>query len=382
MPLTISREAGELRQQASDAHKAGKSLDARQKYASYLAMVPQDAGIWSNLGALLRAEGRHDQALRAHQRAYALDPASPVILNNYANILSDIGQYETALPLRRKILTATPDDQSQKAMIGKALRGLGRYAEAITHLETAINAHPDYPEMRIQLALTQLSDRRYAEGFRNYEVRWDTGELAPRQMQTPQWDYTALDGKTILVMPEQGFGDAVAFSRFLPLLRRYNPSRVLVYAEKPMQRIFDGLDGADWVGTQLPPGAVYDVWTNVMDLCPLHFDQSDVIPPPTRLAVPADSMAKAATVTAPFAAKFKVGIVWSGSVTYRGNAFRSFSHTEFLPLVDLPMCSCFRCIKARIWLNIRPMAAIALSSTPPAPTAISPIVRRQCRRWT
>ena len=345
MPLTISKEASNLRHRASEAHRAGQALEARQMYATYLALVPQDAGIWSNLGALLRAEARHDQALRAHERAFALDPNSTVIMNNYANILSDIGQYDRALPLRRKILKVTPDDQSQKAMIGKALRALGRYQESITHLERSINEHPDYAEMRIQLALTQLSDRRYAEGFRNYEVRWETGELTPRQMKTPQWDYTPLDGKTILVMPEQGFGDAVAFSRFLPLLRRYNPARVLVYAEKPMQRIFDGLDGADWVGTQLPPGTSYDVWTNVMDLCPLHFDQSDLIPPPTRLAVPADSIAKAQALTAPYAKKFKVGIVWSGSVTYRGNAFRSFSHTEFLPLTDLPDVQLFSLYK-------------------------------------
>ncbi len=345
MAISISRAAADLRNRAADAHKAGTPAEARQLYAAYLAMVPQDASIWSNLGALLRAEARHDMALRAHERAYALDPGSSVIMNNYANILSDIGHYDRALPLRRKILQADPTDQSQKAMIGKALRALGRYAEAITHLEAAINDHPDYAELRIQLALSQLSDRRYAEGFRNYEVRWETGELTQRQMKTPQWDYSPLDGKTILVMPEQGFGDAVAFSRFLPLLRRYNPARVLVYAEKPMQRIFDGLDGADWVGTQLPPGTTYDVWTNVMDLCPLHFDKTDIIPAPTRLTVPADSTARADAVVAPHAVKFKVGIVWSGSVTYRGNAFRSFSHTEFLPLVDIPDVQLFSLYK-------------------------------------
>ena len=345
MPLTLTKAAADLRNRASAAHQSGKSAEARQLYAAYLALVPQDAGIWSNLGALLRAEGRHDMALRAHERAYALDSFSPTIMNNFANILSDIGQYDRALPLRRKILAADPTDQNQKAMIGKALRALGQYDASITHLEAAINDHPDYAEMRIQLALSQLSDRRYAEGFRNYEVRWETGELTPRQMKTPQWDYTPLDGKTILVMPEQGFGDAVAFSRFLPVLRRYNPARVLVYAEKPMQRIFDGLAGADWVGTQLPPGTTYDLWTNVMDLCPLAFDRSGVIPAPTRLAVPADSTARAAAVTAPHRRKFKVGIVWSGSVTYRGNAFRSFSHTEFLPLVDLPDVQLFSLYK-------------------------------------
>ena len=35
-----------------------------------------------------------------------------------------------------------------------------------------------------------------------------------------------LDGKTILVLPEQGFGDALCFARFMPVLRRYNPARV------------------------------------------------------------------------------------------------------------------------------------------------------------
>ena len=104
MPISLSREAADLRNRASEAHKSGKTAEARQMYAAYLALVPQDAGIWSNLGALLRAEGRHDQALRAHERASALDPGSTVIMNNFANILSDIGQYYKALPLRRKIL--------------------------------------------------------------------------------------------------------------------------------------------------------------------------------------------------------------------------------------------------------------------------------------
>lgn len=30
-----------------------------------------------------------------------------------------------------------------------------------------------------------------------------------------------------------------------------------------------------------------------------------------------------------------MGVIWTGSVTYKGNAFRSFSHTDFLPLTQI-----------------------------------------------
>ena len=39
---------------------------------------------------------------------------------------------------------------------------------------------------------------------------------------------------------------------------------------------------------------------------------------------------------APHARRLKIGVVWCGSVTYRGNAFRSFPHEELHPLLDLP----------------------------------------------
>jgi len=325
----------DLRSRAGDAHRAGRMAEARAHYAAYLAQVPGDAPIWSNLGALLRSESWHDLALAAQERAHALTPDSTVIANNLANILSDLGQYDRAISLRRGILGKEPADANQKAMIGKALRGQGNYAEAIAYLTEAIAEHPDQTKLRMQLALSLLADRRYVEGFRNYDIRWETGELKARQMTRPKWDGGALDGQRILVMPEQGFGDAVAFARFLPVLRQFKPARVLFYTEKPLQRLLDGLDGADWTGSQSPPEE-FDVWTNLMDLCALGFEASDAVPPPIRLNLPAESIERARAIAAPHQDRFKVGVVWCGSVTYRGNAFRSFSHREFYNLLDIP----------------------------------------------
>ncbi len=334
-----------LRSRAADLHRAGKWAEARALYAEYLAQNPDDAAIWSNLGSLFRSEGRHDSSLNAQERAFALTPDSPAVLNNLANILSDIGHYDRALDLRRKLLRADPTDANQKAMIGKALRAKGDYDAAIAHLTKAIIQHPDYHELQIQLALSQLAARQYAQGFRTYDIRWKTGELTPRKVNQPKWDGTPLDGKTILVLPEQGFGDAVTFARFIPVLRRFNPARVMVLTEKPLMRLLDGLDGADWMGPEVGPTHPFDVWTNMMDLPPLHFDHTDTIPAPTRLSVPDDSRTRARAITAPHAKRFKVGVVWCGSVTYRGNAFRSFNHTEFHALLDLPDLQLFSLYK-------------------------------------
>jgi Flp pilus assembly protein TadD len=328
-------EVRQLRERAIALHRAGKYAEARPLYAAFLSVSPQDAPMWSNYGSLLRSEGRHDLSVLAQERACALQPDGLAQMGNLANALADIGQYERALEMRHAVLRRAPDDTSQKAMIGKALRATGRYEEGIAWLEKAVEDHPDDAEMRIQLSLTELAGGRYASGFRNFGVRWQTGELKPRQMSFPQWQGEDLTGKTILVLPEQGFGDAVTFARFLPVLRRFNPAGVKLFCERPLLRLFAGVEGVDWIGAEVGPDESYDVWTNMMDLPAVHFAASSEIVPPTRLTVPEDSRARARTIIAPYKGRFKVGVVWCGSVTYRGNAVRSFSHTEFHRLLDL-----------------------------------------------
>ena len=339
-------EIDALRNQASAAHRAGKIAEARAFYARYLALCPGDGGIWSNVGALLRSQQQHTLALRAQERAYALMPDAPGLRNNLANILSDLGHYDRSIALREEILQRAPQDKSQRAMIGRCLRGLGRYSDAIDYLKAAEADHPDDSEIKLQRAFAELGEGRYGEAFRTYDARWQSEEMTPRQIDLPQWDGGDLAGKTVLVLPEQGFGDAVLFARFLPALRQHC-ARVLFLAERPLVRLFDGLDAADWVGTELPATEKVDCWINLMDMPLLVFgaDNSGVIPAPTCLNIPADSATRAKAIVGPHKGKFKIGVVWSGSATYKGNSFRSFSHRQFHPLIDVPDVQMFSLYK-------------------------------------
>jgi Flp pilus assembly protein TadD len=332
-----------LRQAAHKAHHAN-AADAMQAYATYLAQVPEDASMWSNLGALHRMHGRYKQALRAQERAQLCAPNDVGLRNNYANILSDLGHYDASIKARRWILDQKPDDENQKAMIGRCMRGQGDYRGAIDYLTSVIPDHPDDTELQMQLAFAQLGAGDYTAAFESYKARWQGGELKPRDMPYPEWQGEPLKGKTILVLPEQGFGDAILFMRFLPALKALGAT-VWVLAEKPVYPIFETLEGADWVGTSATKDAEVDYWMNLMDMAAVHFAASDDVPAPTKLNIPTDAHTRAASIVAPYDEAFKVGIVWTGSVTYKGNGFRSFSHTNFLPLVDIPGVQLFSLYK-------------------------------------
>lgn len=334
----------DLRDRAIKLHQSGDLAEAARLYARILAMSPRDAGIWSNLGVLHRAAGRYEVSRMAQARAVELAPSETGYRSNYANILSDVGQYEASILERKWVLERQPDNLNHIAMIGRCLRGMGCYQNAINHLEAAIATHPDDIELQMQLAFAQLGKGDYATAFQTYKARWHAGELKPRTMPFPEWGGEPLTGKAILVMPEQGYGDAVLFARFIPVLTEMG-ARVYCLVERPLSGLFDTLKGVDWVGPQIPASAKIDYWVNMMDLAALHFADSAEVPPPVRLDVPKDSVLRAQRIVEPFKDSLKVGVVWTGSVTYKGNAFRSFRHSDFLQLVEIPGVQLFSLYK-------------------------------------
>lgn len=344
--MSIETSASQ-RAKAVDAHKAGDLDDALASYSVFLSRHPKDAGIWTNLGALYRATGRHDMARFAQERAIQLEPDDKGILNNNANILSDLGEYEQSIKLRQRSLEMDPSHIMHHAMIGRCYRGMGRYRDAIDYLAPKVIAYPNEPEIALQLAFAQLGDGDYGAAFRTYDARWETDELFPSNVPFPKWiDGRDVRGKTLLILPEQGFGDMVLMARFIPLIAEMG-AKIRLVSKGPLLRLMDGIDGVEWIGKTAKVDDPVDFWINLMDLPKLVYDADErgIVPPPTQLTIPNDSVARAKSLTARHQDMFKVGVVWSGSATYKGNTFRSFTHREFLPMTALPNVQLFSLYK-------------------------------------
>lgn len=324
----------DLADAALTTHQSGDLDGAIKLYRIYLSRNPADAMFWSNLGALFRSQKRFDIAAACQQRALHLKPDSLSVINNAANAFYDAGFSKDALRLRRQALKMEPGKAENYATLAKCLRGLGRHSEAEAELQKALRVHPEEPELHIQLAFSQLSLGKYPEGFKSFHWRWKGDEISPPDFSIPQWQGEELQGKTILVTPEQGFGDTILMARFLAPLQALGCT-VKFACKPPLRRLFANMPGIDHFAEGRAELDGCDYWTPMMDLPRYLGTTLKTIPAPAALTLPQDSIERAQYIMAPYKNMFKMGILWSGSVTYRANHKRSFDHQQFLKLADI-----------------------------------------------
>ena len=333
-----------MKERADALHLSGKWQEAMPLYARYLARHPADAGAWTNFGILLRKTKNYEQALLAQKRAFALDPHSGDMHNNLANILGDMGELEQSCALRLELIAKAPDSPDQIALVGRSMRIAGDLDRAITYLSKAVETYPDDAELRMQLAFSHLTAGNYAEGFAYYQARWEQAEITPPKVAKPKWAGEDIAGKTIMVFPEQGFGDCVLFARFIPWLASLG-ARVILLAKPQIAPMLAQIKGLDLLISDPADAPEFDVWTSMLDI-PMHAFASGIgIPECTKLSLPDDSVSHAKRDVSPHQNLFKIGVVWSGSATYKGNDSRRFDHKHLLRLAAIDEVQCYSLYK-------------------------------------
>ncbi|HSF94385.1 MAG TPA: tetratricopeptide repeat protein, partial [Thermohalobaculum sp.] len=347
-PADLEQRLKALLQRAVTLHREQKYDEAAPLYRSYLALRPGNAGAWTNLGALLRRQGLHAPSIAVHRRALQIDPGLTSAWNNLANALADHGDFAESATIRQRLLDAQPDNPVRIRDVCAAWRGLGRHDEVIALVDAAEARLGDIPgmgECRLQRALSHLTLGNYGPGFADFEFRYEGDEVSlPENAPWTRWQGQDLRGKRIVVIPEQGFGDAILMARFLPGLKAAG-AHVTLVAKPPLSRLFEHLEGVDEITGAARAGDAYGFWTPNMSLPALIGLPGGRPPPPPRLHIPQDSRNRARALTAPHAGRFKIGIVWTGSTTYRANNRRSTGPESFLALATLPGVQLFSLYK-------------------------------------
>lgn len=329
------RDLAKLRALACKLHQEKRLDEAVGAYQAYLAARPNDAGIWSNLGVALRAQTRLRAAALCYRRALEVEPGEPSFLGNLGNVLKDLDELEESIAVQRKAVAQKPDDVRLRYNLGLAYREAADFEKALEAFDAAIALNPKDPHMQWDRALALLHLGRFGEGWAAYEWRWRIGELPPPDFKVPAWRGEDLDGKTILLTPEQGFGDTILVSRLIPQVKARGAT-VWLECKPPLLRLFDGVAGIDRL---VAPGSLkdgFDYHCSLMSLPGLLRVTHDTVPPPAALSVPSAAREKARRLLAPAGDRFKVGIVWSGSVTYKGNRKRAAGLERFMDLAAVP----------------------------------------------
>ncbi len=291
-------------------HRRALALSNLQRFEEALAdsirayTLDPGAGTCENIGNVLRALSRHDEAIAWYDRALALRPDSAVTLDNKA----------------------------------VALVQLHRFDEAIAASRLAIAADPGYAVAKWNLALVHLVTGSFAAGWAGREARWQIPSFSrsyPR-LSAPMWlGAESVAGKTILVCAEEGFGDSIQFVRYVPMLAAQG-ARVILVVQDALCSLLAGMEG---VGQCLPKSApaLPDCdYHCPMSSLPLAFGTGlETIPAATSyLRAPAER-ARVWEQRLGAHDRLRVGLVWSGNPKHNNDRNRSLSLRLLAPILDL-----------------------------------------------
>lgn len=300
-----------------------------------LARQPRDANLWSALGALLRIEGKPEAAVACHRRALEIEPGHAGAWTNLGNCLVDLERYEEGIAAQETALRLSGGALNLLPNLVVALRHGCRFDRALEMLDAGLRVTPDSASLRWDRSLTLLQVGRYGEGFADHDSRLSLPSYQNRLAPGPMWDGSPLDGRTILLTTEQGFGDVLLAARYIPLVKARG-GRVILECLPELRRLLSSVEGIDVFLDAGSPFPAYDVHCPLMSLPHRLGTVLDTVPPPVRLSIPGEARAKAATLVDGPDGTVKVGIIWSGRVTFKDNARRATSLTRFLRFLDVP----------------------------------------------
>lgn len=316
----------------------GKHEKAVENYRLALAGDPGNASAWFSMGNALFEMGRGEEALKHYSEAARLSPESAEMHYNLANAAFALDRYEDAVGSFEQAIAITPEYLDAHVNLGSARQSLGRIDDAIASFRRALELAPAdeaNADLHWNLALALLQNGEYEEGWREYEWRWDNPDFTTpaKDLQQPLWDGGGVDGKTILLHTEQGFGDTLQFVRYAPLVAARG-ARVVIECRAGLSRLFKEIEGvaeAIDAGAPLPP---FDVHAPLMSLPGIFGTTIETVPTDIPyLAVPAGAVADPRLADGDGLA---VGFAWAGSPTHREDRNRSVEPGRFEPLFSVP----------------------------------------------
>jgi Tfp pilus assembly protein PilF len=315
---TSEQDATRLIDEGHALEAEGRLDEAMQRYLNAIRLAPNPARAHLNHGNVLLLKGDLKGALDAFRAAIKHKPDYAGAYYNMGNALLGNGQFDEAVASYRRALEIDPDYAEVHCALGVALKELGQLDGAAASFQKALEINPDLVEAHLNLGSLLLSQGRYVEAWPEYEARYDPSysgrQSIPPNLPFPQWQGEPLAGKSIVVWPEQGFGDEIQFARYFPMLKALNVSHLTLVCKPPLKALLEKVEGVD-VMVPLSEAAslpFHDYWTFPMSL-PQRFSTTvETIParlpylsaPPERLnrwrnRLPTGGL--------------KVGLVWKGN---------------------------------------------------------------------
>jgi len=352
-------------------HDARRFADAVLVYRRALALDGSAAQIWSNLGNTLFEMEEYDLSVEAcraalainpnlfsghnnlgnalklkndfaaasehYRRTIELSPEFPLAHSNLGTILHAQGRLEEAIACFRRAIELSPRYAEAFSNMATSLGDLGRNDEAMEAFATALAIRPDYATARWNrgLMLLRLGDMEH--GWPEYDWRWKVqGLIKDRyQFSQPKWNGEDLAGRRILLHSEQGFGDAIQFVRYVPMVA-LRGGRIILNVQDELVRLLANFPGVEEIsGWSQTPGR-FDVHCHLLSLPGIFKTTVETIPAKDKYLSADPALVAIWKERLRGEPGRKIGIAWAGRPQHSNDRARSMKLAAFAPLAGAP----------------------------------------------
>ena len=286
------------------------------------------------------ALGRRDYRTAAALYAKALDDRSirpflrAAMLANLGLAWQQLGETGKAIDCFERAAATNPKLAAAQLGLANMLALRGRHAEALERCDEALRLDASSAIAHTNRALSLEALGRLEEAWAELEWRYGiptASAFYPHRYTKPRWNGESLQGRTLLVHREQGLGDVIQYSRFLPRLARFGV-RVTFECPAALLPLASSLSGVRAFASRPDPvpEEAFDCYVPLLSLPRvLGFRAVDLPATCPYLAAPAPQ-------ENPFLARWgqgsRIGFVWSGSAF---DPERNATLADFLPLLAL-----------------------------------------------
>ncbi|MDU0457886.1 MAG: tetratricopeptide repeat-containing glycosyltransferase family protein [Geobacteraceae bacterium] len=329
---TQAEQARELFSKGCALLKTGEPAIALTYFLRIQELAAPNPAVLLHAGSALHDLGRFDEAVSTYQSALQLDSNMGEIHNNLGNSLMALGRFTEAVESFEIAARLLPSSPVPLTALATAQQATGKIIEAGASCRAALALKPDFSEAHWNLALNLLLQGNYSEGWKEYEWRWLKGGFTSPRRHTDiqQWDGAPLCGSTILLHAEQGFGDAIQFVRYVPLVSQQGGT-VVLECHPQLVSLFQEVAGVKLVIPfgAAPTGAEYQA--PLLSLPHIFNTTLDNIPARTPyLYVPSEYSRKWKSLMSGYHGTRRIGLVWAGK-SYP-DPLRSCRLSDFAPI--------------------------------------------------
>ncbi|MFA4994684.1 MAG: tetratricopeptide repeat protein [Bdellovibrionales bacterium] len=358
----------------------GKDERAETSFRAALALQPNFANAHFRLALLLEKQNKFSEALQHLRKTTEREPKFAAAWVKLSELSFKIDDYELAKNSAEMALRQTPNDLAAHVALALALDSLDKEEDAVAPLKKAIQLKPDFVEawdmlastyqklnkldeadktfhksieiagcalkyedsrdvaeveygiQHWNLAILELLRGDFRHGFAHYRARFKKiGRNQRLSFPRPIWNGEDLQGKKILIVGEQGFGDVLMLCRFAPFLKAKG-ARVVLLAHRPLAKLLKAANIADEIICEAPSAqGDFDYQTSIFDL-PFWLDTKiETIPDKVYLPSPRPD----ASTKLPRGKLPKIGVVWAGKKEFGNDRRRSIPLSVFASVLTL-----------------------------------------------